>query len=54
MAAGGHFIEKCSCGAVITQCRCMDLNKKVIVTPNGCAKCKVENEKEEGGATQRR
>jgi hypothetical protein len=44
MAVSGHFIEKCSCGEVITQCRCMAPDKKVIVTPNGCAKCKAEHD----------
>ena len=35
-----HFIEKCSCGATITQCRCPDPNKSVVTVPNGCHACK--------------
>lgn len=29
-----HFIIKCSCGQVITQCRCIDPNKKVEIRPH--------------------
>lgn len=36
-----HFITKCSCGAVITQCRCPDPNKKVNIIQNGCPTCKI-------------
>ena len=48
---GDHFIEKCKeCGTVISQCRCMDQNKRVIL--NTCESCKekakrVEQEKKE-------
>lgn len=35
---GNHFIEKCSCGAVLTQC--FNPNKTVIVKKNGCTKCR--------------
>jgi hypothetical protein len=38
--SGGHKIVKCSCGAVIAQCRCMELNKAVVVIANGCEACK--------------
>jgi len=37
-----HYIIKCSCGEVISQCRCMDKNKEVTVVKDGCAKCKKE------------
>jgi len=35
-----HFIDQCSCGKVISQCRCGSPNKKITVTPNGCDECK--------------
>lgn len=35
----GHFIEKCKyCSKVISQCRCMDKNKAVILSI--CDDCK--------------
>lgn len=34
-----HFINKCSCGEIISQCRCMG-NKKEVIVANGCEKCK--------------
>jgi hypothetical protein len=34
-----HFITKCSCGAVISQCRCPDNNKPVTVIPDACERC---------------
>lgn len=34
-----HFIEKCSCGEIITQCRCMNPNKEVRIIEKGCKKC---------------
>jgi hypothetical protein len=34
-----HFILKCTCGEIISQCRCPDPNKTVRVQ-NGCPKCK--------------
>lgn len=37
--ASEHFIEKCSCGAVISQCRCGG-EKTITVVENGCASCK--------------
>jgi len=36
-----HGIWKCSCGALIKQCRCIGHNKPVIVVPNGCPACKA-------------
>jgi hypothetical protein len=38
----GHYRNVCSCGRVISQCRCMDANKLVTVTPNGCPECKAK------------
>lgn len=35
----GHFIEVCSCGKIIRQCRCMVEDKEKIVIPNGCRDC---------------
>ena len=40
-----HYIEKCSCGKLISQCRCASKDKKLIVTPNGCADCKSKSMK---------
>ena len=35
----GHFVEKCKeCGVVISQCRCFDCNKQLILSV--CDKCK--------------
>jgi len=38
-----HEIVKCSCGAIILQCRCMMLNKPVRIVKNGCEKCKAKS-----------
>jgi hypothetical protein len=39
MSHPGHKIVKCSkCGAVVLQCRCMDL-VKTIEWVNGCSQC---------------
>lgn len=35
-----HFITKCDCGNVISQCRCFSKEKIETVVPHGCAKCK--------------
>lgn len=35
-----HFIEVCSCGVVLSQCRCYHPEKRKTVRRNGCAKCK--------------
>jgi len=37
-----HFIQKCSCGAVISQCRCPDPNKVVRIEDHGCIVCQQE------------
>jgi hypothetical protein len=34
-----HFIEKCSCGVVLNQCRCFSPNKTVVIKPNACGNC---------------
>jgi hypothetical protein len=37
-----HFIVKCkNCGSIISQCRCMDLNKTVRYST--CDKCANKN-----------
>lgn len=35
-----HEIVKCTCGEVITQCRCYMPNKPVRFVIEGCEKCK--------------
>lgn len=35
-----HEIIKCSCGAIIAQCRCMAPNKTIRTIDNGCENCK--------------
>lgn len=35
-----HYIEVCSCGEIISQCRCTRQNKTKRVIPLGCKKCK--------------
>jgi hypothetical protein len=35
-----HFITKCDCGNVISQCRCFSKEKIETIVPHGCAKCK--------------
>lgn len=40
--ASEHYINKCSCGTVISQCRCSG-NKTVTIIDNGCADCKAKN-----------
>lgn len=35
-----HFITKCDCGTVISQCRCFSKEKIVNVLAKGCDKCK--------------
>ncbi len=37
---GGHLIVKCSCGAIIRQCRCFAPDKRVQIEKNGCELCK--------------
>ena len=36
-----HYIKKCSCGAIIEQCRCMSKDKKVIIVEDGCVDCQT-------------
>jgi len=38
---GDHFINYCSCGKTIGQCRCGSPNKKVTVTKDGCPECQA-------------
>ena len=45
MMRSEHFIEKCDCGAVITQCRCPDNNKPVHIVKNGCVNCRYNKNK---------
>jgi hypothetical protein len=40
--AARHFITKCSCGAVIAQCRCPSRDKIESVLRNGCPSCKAK------------
>ena len=40
-----HFIKKCSCGKVISQCRCMAKDKQVLLEENGCAECRAKIKK---------
>lgn len=37
-----HFVDKCSCGKVIGQCRCMSANKTVRIVQDGCPECKAK------------
>ncbi len=37
--ASEHFTEKCSCGEIISNCRCSSPDKKIIIKENGCKKC---------------
>lgn len=35
-----HFLTKCSCGTIVTQCRCPSTSlKTVTIVENGCDKC---------------
>lgn len=40
MLASDHFTDKCSCGEVISTCRCSGPDKKINVIEAGCKKCK--------------
>jgi hypothetical protein len=42
-ACGTHFVIKCSCGAVIAQCRCPATDKTVTVMEKACVTCKGGN-----------
>jgi hypothetical protein len=37
-----HYIEKCSCGKVLSQCRCPSHEKEVKVIQDGCVECKAK------------
>ena len=39
-----HKTVKCSCGAIIMQCRCISPNKYVEVIKDGCKNCKKGGE----------
>jgi hypothetical protein len=44
----GHFIDRCSCGIVINQCRCPSKDKTLTTINRGCIECrtkKAESEK---------
>lgn len=36
----GHYRTECSCGEVLSQCRCSSPDKVVEVLPNACEKCR--------------
>lgn len=36
---GTHFVNICSCGKTISQCRCPSEAKKKTIVPNGCDAC---------------
>lgn len=36
-----HFLEVCTCGVVLAQCRCPDLNKPRIVKERACPTCQT-------------
>jgi hypothetical protein len=38
-----HYITKCSCGAVIAQCRCPAKGKSEKTVERGCERCKNED-----------
>ena len=42
MSSHEHFIDRCSCGIIINQCRCFALNKKITEVKNGCIECKAK------------
>jgi hypothetical protein len=39
-----HYIQYCSCGKVISQCRCPSPHKTKTTVSNGCASCKAKSE----------
>lgn len=39
-----HKIVKCSCGAIIMQCRCITPGKTVEIVKDGCKNCKEGGE----------
>lgn len=40
-----HYITYCSCGKVISQCRCPSDKKDKTTISNGCSECKAKLEK---------
>lgn len=40
MSHSGHKIVKCSCGVILSNCRCMAPDKMVEIVQNGCDDCK--------------
>jgi len=38
-----HYITKCSCGEIISQCRCMAPDKTIEIVDRGCKKCKAQD-----------
>ena len=42
-----HYILKCSCGNIVSQCRCMAADKTIKVVDNGCQQCKAKIENPE-------
>jgi hypothetical protein len=37
---GGHRTVRCSCGRIITTCRCAGPDKQIAVVAEGCGACK--------------
>jgi len=37
----GHFVDRCSCGIIVNQCRCMSADKTLTVIKNGCIDCRM-------------
>ena len=45
--AHNHGITKCSCGDIISQCRCSSKPQQYKIIEKGCEKCKKQNKPEE-------
>lgn len=45
----GHYVNKCSCGAVVSQCRCTSENKTVRVVCDNCSVCRGEKDAAKAG-----
>jgi len=39
LKSGDHYVEVCTCGVVMGQCKCVAKHKKTLVTTNGCPDC---------------
>jgi hypothetical protein len=37
-----HVVVKCSCGAVIAQCRCYHIDKAEKIQQDGCRECRAK------------